>query len=277
MRRLVLAGTFVVALAAGTPTAQAADPVLLTGCAASAQAESGQQIVLSPDAVIEPITKVLGPLDPLGALTPPFRDLWHAQPPIVLGSGPGVIRGAAIADAVVGRLRQVPVLAPVIDAVIAPVRSVLTMTCGVLVQPIAPPAGAPAPGPGSPGVPGSSPHPGAPAAGPAPALPAAAAPANGQAAGAPVPPFYNATGLPGPGLLSDGIAFDYGGVPQTLAVNVDPRAVDASLASAGRADALAMRDPGPPRLPFLLATLVLTLVTAQFVRTWVLRRSTPPR
>jgi hypothetical protein len=275
MRRLVLAGTFVVALAAGTPTARAADPVLLTGCAASVQAAQGQQIELSRDAVLEPISKALGTLDPLGVLTPPFRDLWHAQPPIVLGSGPGTISGAVIADAVVGQLHQVPVLAPVIDALVGPVRSVLMMTCGVLVQPIAALAGAPAPVPGSPaapGVPGRFPNPGAPAGGPAAPPPSPGA-VDGQP---PEPPFYNSTGLLGPDLSPDGIAFDYSGAPQTQAINVDPRAVDASL-SAGRADALAMRAPGPARLPFLLATLVLTLVTTQLIRTWALRRSTPRR
>lgn len=264
MRRLVVAGLVAVALVAGSGTAEAADSLVLGSCAATVEVQPGQQISLSPDAVVQPITDVLTKLDPLGVLVPPFQSTWNSLPPIPIGTGPGAISGATIADAVVGRLRDLPLLAPVVDVLITPVRSALTAACGVLAQPVSPPptASGGAPAPAVPGQPGPSGGAAAPSVQPT----GQAFPGQPAAPGATPLPLPDANALP-----LDGIAFTYTGVPEVDPVRMEPQAVDTALAP-NRADGLAASKPRPAGLLILLATLVLSLVVIQLVRTWVLRR-----
>lgn len=299
MRRLVVAGTLLVALAAAAAPARAAGtaaPLVLDGCAAVVRAAPGQQIALSPDAVLQPIAGVLAKLDPLGVLVPPFETLWRALPAIPIGTAPASIPGSAIADAVIGKLRELPLLAPVIDVLDEPVRSVLSLTCGVLVQPVPPSSPPPAPSAGSTApAPGGRPAPGGSGAG-SPADPggragtppngggtgtvpsassASSVPSGSPAAGLPsvldYPSLFNPSGLPGPGVPPDGVAFNYNDVPQIGPVKVNPQAVDATLMP-GRAEAMAVSRSQSVGLPILLATLLVTLVATQLARVWVLRR-----
>ncbi|WAL65430.1 hypothetical protein ORV05_31825 [Amycolatopsis cynarae] len=279
MRRLVVAVTLLIASAAGAAPALAADtaaPVVLGSCAATVQAAPGTQIALSPDAVLQPVVGVLAQLDPLGVLVPPFETLWRALPAIPIGTAPAAIPGSAIADAVIGRLRALPLLGPVIDVLVGPVRSVLSLTCGVLVQPSPSPSS-----PSSPPSTGSPPQ--VPGGTPAdPARPSGTPPNGGGTISVPTPApggtpsvldypsLFDPGGLPGPGVPPDGVAFDYGAVPQAGPVKVDPQAVDATL-TPGRAEAMAVRESRPIGLPILLATLLFTLVATQLVRVWLLR------
>jgi hypothetical protein len=271
IRRLVAVGA--AALALGLPTllpAQAnADEVrVLDSCVATVR--DGETLALDPDAVAQPIIDLLSPLDPLGVLVPGFREAWRAQPPILLPGGSAVITGDAIADAVVERLRSLPVLAPVIDSLSGPLRVTLARTCAITVVPN-PPAGQP---PSS----GSAPPPTAPAQPAQPGAPAGGArfPDRGTMTVLPEYPLgagYGGYGVPGQGgVPPDGVGFNYNnvGVPQAGA---DTLAM-ALARSPGTAEALPVENhPGSFTRPAVLATLVLTLVSTQLVRTWVLRRS----
>lgn len=261
MRRLVVAGLVAVALVAGSGTAEAADSLVLGSCAATVEGQPGQQISLSPAAVGQPITDVLTKLDPLGVLVPPFQSTWNSLPPIPIGTGPGAISGATIADAVVGRLRDLPLLAPVVDPLITPVRSALAAACGVLVRPVSPPpASGGAPSPAAPGQPAGG------AAAPPVQPTGQAFPGQPAAPGVTPLPLPEASGLP-----LDGIAFTYTGVPEVDPVRMEPQVVNTALAP-NRADGLTASKPRPAGLLILLAALVLSLVVTQLVRTWVLRR-----
>lgn len=285
----LLAGT---SSAGGAASAEAAGgPVRAESCGAAVQGRPGTPVVLSPEAVLEPVTQLLAQLDPLGVLLRPFEQAWAGLPDITIGTvpvGQTVVAGTAVADAVLDELGQLPVLAPVIDALAPTVREVLALTCSVLVrddspQP-GPPGAQPAPGmpPPQPGVPAPGlPDPAAPGV-PQPGAPAPSSPPSPDAG---IPPGYvdpngpggdaAAIGVPELGLPPDGIAFQYnaGGVPQFGLLGQDARnpALRNALRSSGSAVALPV-EQDELRQPLVLAVLLVTLVGTQLARTWLLRR-----
>jgi hypothetical protein len=284
VRRFVSAAAASVALATagmaigGTP-ASAADTVVLNDCRAIVQATPGQAISLNPAAVIRQLNALLAPLDPLNVLRPPFTQIWNGLGPIALGTAgqaEGTISGAVIGDAVVGKLREISLLAPVIDVLAPAVKSLLSTDCGVTTQPGEPaPPGSPAPappgGPDGPGTPSPQPQrppnsPGAEGSGSSSYVPPEPAP------GIAMLPAYP-PGIPGPGIPPDGVAYSYGsgGVPQAGIPAVD--ATTLGSRSTGTAQALPARTTGIIGQPMLLATLLVTLVGTQLVRTWILRRA----
>jgi len=278
--RRALAGTAVVVAlgVAGAVPAHAAQPVLLDSCAVTVQGEPGQLISLKPAAVTPQILSVLAPLDPLKVLRPAFTGIWNTVPPITVGSvGPtdGLISGSTIADAVLAKLREISVLAPVIDVLAPPLKTLLSSNCGVATKP-----GSPAPTPPAPGQPPATPGKPAPAPGGTPA-PGGSAGGIQQGQGVPggaalsavYPPGPGQGGIPGPGIPPDGVAYDYGpaAVPQIPDVSAATRGFNGQ--STGSAEALPAASTGGIGRPMLLAALLVTLVGTQLVRRWVLRRT----
>jgi len=269
-RRYIAMGTLTLVCFAATATgsASAADPVLASSCSANLRGLAGQQILLDPHAVTEPIAGALAKLDPLGVLAGPFRDAWNQLPPIPVGAipaGDSVIAGTEIADAVVAQLRSIPVIAPALEALVPVVHASLSTACGILAhgdQPQPPGSGGPT-APSQPGGPGSGGR--GPSGG-----------GSGQASAQTYEPGQGARfGVPLSGLLSYGPALN-AGVPGSPA---DPGVTDvagknAALVNpqrpAGNAQALPAEPDGLSG-PVLAAVLMLTLVGAQLVRVWVFR------
>ena len=303
-RRRVAAAVVGVVLAAGaalgTGVASAAEPIVLGSCAAHVVNEPGRPITLSASAVSAPIEATLAPLDPLGVIRPLFRQVWSTVAPIPIGTIPAagqvVIPGEAVANAVVAQLLGLPVLAPVLEPLVATVWSTIAQTCSVVGETVAgatgtQPAPAPAPAPGQP-APGQPPAKAAP--------PRATAPAPGAGAGVAPESPATATSAGAPGTNT---ALEYpvewrnlapgAGVPPDVAIKLpavpgggsaqapqfgvlgrdDPAARNQQLT--GSAEALSA-DPEPAMSgPVVLAVLLLALVAAQWGRRWILRRTDP--
>lgn len=274
-RILAIAAVSVAVALTATPGASASDTVVLDTCAATVHGEPGQPISLAPKAITRQLTAAIAPLDPLNVLRPPLTDLWNTLPPIPIGAvgqTAGVIPGAAIADEVITRLHEISLVAPLIDVLGPPLRSLLGLSCKVPTQPATP---APLP-PGAQPPATSAPQPANPSGTTAPTD------TSGSAATAP--------GLPGadlaqiypqgfdrnliPGIPPDGVAYDYGpgGVPQVGNPALAPTVLGSR--ATGTAQALPANTDDDLQRPVLLATLLVTLVGTQLIRTWVLRRAT---
>ncbi|KDN19203.1 hypothetical protein DV20_26465 [Amycolatopsis rifamycinica] len=234
-------------------------------CSATVTGVPGERLALAPASVTEPVVSALSGLDPLGVLTGTFRSLWAGTAPIPLGTvpaGQAVISGTRIADAVVTRLGELPVLAPVLAPLVSTVRASLASVCGIVVRgevPGAPPADPPST-PANPAPAGGSPDGGTPIAGRQWTI--AAVPGSTAGGGA-------VFGTPIPGQLP-GAGFPAGAeVPQ--AGGQVPVALDARR-SAGSAEALAAPRGDALSWPVLAGILLLAAVSAQLVRRWGFRR-----
>lgn len=263
-----LAGT-----AAGAAPATAAEPVLASSCSAVVDGEPGQEVVLAPESVAEPLNGALAGLDPLGLLAAPFRAAWAGMAPIPVGTvpdGQAEIPGSQIADSVGQRLGEIPLLAPILEPLTKTARDALGPLCGILVRG-ARPSNPPAASPGSPAQPGTPGAPGSPSSG-------------GYSGGRLIAPAETSGGSPTvfgqrlSGLLPSGAFFglNTSGVPQSgmaagpqEAQSPQPAAM-ANSQSAGSALELPSTQPDELSLPALLAALLLAIVGAQLVRRWVL-------
>ncbi|MGV9362585.1 hypothetical protein [Amycolatopsis sp. NPDC003731] len=243
-------------------------PVTVAECSATVTGVPGKQLALAPASVTEPVVSALSRLDPLGVLTGTFRSLWAGTAPIPLGTvpaGQAVISGTRIADAVVARLGELPVLAPVLAPLVSTVRASLAPLCSIVVRgeaPGAPPADSPATpaNPTPPGAAGGSPDGGTPIAGRQWTI--AAVPGSTAGGGA-------VFGTPIPGQLP-GAGFPAGAeVPQ--AGGQAPVVLDARR-SAGSAETLAAPRGDALSWPVLAGILLLAAVSAQLVRRWGFRR-----
>jgi hypothetical protein len=266
-RTLLTVGTLTLVLLAGTPAFAAGSPVTAQGCSSTVSGVPGQQVSLAPASVTEPVTAALAGLDPLGVLTGTFRAVWATTAPIPVGTvpaGQAEIPGGLIADAVLARLGEIPVLAPVLTPLVAAVRTSLASLCGILVRGQVPGApGAPAPGtptgtPAGPGAPAGS---GTPVAGRQWTVAAVPGPVPGGGAvfGTPIPGQLPGAGFPGAA---------GSGIPQ--AGSEAPVVVEARR-SLGSAEALPEQRRDDLSWPVLAAILALAAVSAQLVRRWVLR------
>lgn len=245
-------------------------------CTAVVTGEPGQQVVLDPRAVVEPVVDVLATLEPLlGPLVGPFEDSWMALGPIPVGTVPerqGEIPGSQIGSAVEDRLTEVPALGPVLGLVLPPVADTLTGLCGILVRE-APPD--PRPGEHTPPVSGVRPPPadqGGSRGGEWSVVPRP----TGEPAGARGAVFgEQLSEVP----FVPGAAFERntGGVPY-LPVN-PPGAegtgsredAEGRATEVGSADSLAARQRSQlVTVPVLLAVLLLAIVAAQLIRRWTL-------
>ncbi|MFI5586224.1 hypothetical protein ACIA5G_14380 [Amycolatopsis sp. NPDC051758] len=268
-RTLLTGSTLTLVLLAGTPAFAAESPVTAPGCSSTVTGTPGQPVALAPASVAQPVVSALSGLDPLGVLTGTFRTVWATTAPIPVGTvptGQGEIPGGRIADAVLARLGEIPVLAPVLTPLVSTVRTSLASLCGILVRGQAPGApettapGTPAGPPAGPGAPGGS---GTPVAGRQWTVAGVPGPVRGGGAvfGTPIPGQLPGAGFPG----SAG-----SGVPQ--AGSAAPVVVEARR-SLGSAEALPEPRPDDLSWPVLAAILVLAAVSAQLVRRWVLRTS----
>jgi hypothetical protein len=272
-RRFVAANMVMLACFAGTVAgaapAAAADPVVVSSCTAVVDGEPGQQILLSPESVADPVSGALATVDPLGLLAGPFRDAWKAMGPIPVGTvpdGEAEITGPQIAGAVDQRLTEIPLLAPVLTPLTKTVSDALGALCGILARgawPSTPPASTSPAAPAGPGSPGS---------------PSAGGWSGGQ--------LVDSAGTSGgsgavfgerlSGLLPSGAFFglNTSGLPQSgVLVGTQPGTQPAALVnsdSAGSAQELPATARDALSLPALLAALMLAIVGAQLVRRWVL-------
>jgi hypothetical protein len=142
VRSLATAIAFVFAtslagLVAGSGTAAAAEPIVIGDCSTSVQGTPGRPVSLAPAAVLEVVTDAVRAVPVLG---PPLAAgagrAFAALPPIPIGAlpnGTGYITGGTIANAVVAQLQKIPLLGPVIAAVVKTVRAQLAQLCGVTV------------------------------------------------------------------------------------------------------------------------------------------------
>jgi hypothetical protein len=265
-RHFLAVGAVTLTCLIGAPvaTADTAAPVAAPSCAGTVEGTPGQPVVLDPASVTEPIARALAALDPLGVLTPAFRGAWANTAPLPIGAipdHPTEISGGRIADAVIARLGEIPLLGPVLQPLASAVRGTLASVCVLLLRAVRP-------------TPPAQPNP--------PAL-------------VPVTPGAGVGGTPGasteyttvgdPGAESPGIGAVFGsrlgdlapgaalypmvtiGVPG--APGIPPLAVATTPRSAGSAETLpANSDELSPVV--LVALLLLTVVSAQLVRRWVL-------
>ncbi|GAA5154461.1 MULTISPECIES: hypothetical protein [Amycolatopsis] len=272
-RQFLTVGALALTLLTGTP-AFATESTTAPSCTSTVTGTPGQQVLLAPGSVVQPVVDALSTLDPLGVLTAAFRSGWAAQAPIPVGvvpEGEAEIPGGRIADAVTDRLGDVPLLAPVLSPLVSSVRSSLAAACGILVRgPVVAPA--PAPTPASPG-PATAPlaNPRVVSATPVPGAEWTVVDTPGAPAGGVV------FGTRLPGLLPGGALFpplSGAGAPQAgvAAGDAGPAVVAAAPQSAGSGEALPVRRD-ELSLPVLTAVLLLAVVSAQLVRRWVLRGS----
>jgi hypothetical protein len=262
--RFLTVGALTLTCLTGTPAA-AAEPVVAPGCSSVVDGKPGQSVVLGPASVAEPIVNALSALDPLHVLVGPFRGAWGAMAPIPVGTvpdGQAEIPGARIADAVTGRLDEIPLLAPVLSPLTTSVHNTLASLCGLLVRGVPPVAGPAAP-PGTP-------------AGPAvPGDRGASSPAAGQrfappgAAGSPVAGGGTVFGAQLSGMWPGGALFSVAESGALLGGPRPPTVRVSAPRSTGSAEALPAQ-PDELSLPVLLAVLLFTIVSAQLVRRWVL-------
>lgn len=263
------AGVAALALLSATPATAAEGTVV--GCSATVTGVPGEQVALAPASVTEPLVSALAGLDPLGLLTGTFRSLWAGTAPIPVGTvpaGEAEIPGTRIADAVVTRLGELPVLAPVLAPLVSTVRGSLASLCGILVRGQAPGApGGSAPtapaNPAPPGAAGSWPGGGTPVAGRQWTV--AAVPGSTSDGGA-------VFGTPIPGQLPGNTVPVPGGSGMPQAGSEAPVVLDARRA-AGSGEALAAPRGDELSWPALAGILLLAAVSAQLVRRWGLRRS----
>ncbi|HVW43962.1 MAG TPA: hypothetical protein VHC18_21690 [Amycolatopsis sp.] len=266
LRRALTAGTLSLSLVFLSSTPAVAETSIPIGsCSATVDGRPGQQLLLDPAAVAEPITQALTKLDPLGVLTSAFPADWAASGPIPLGTvadSQTQIAGTAIADAVTERLGRIPLLGPVLQTLTSSVHQTLSSRCGILVRPVLPGARPPAAAPGPSGQAPAPANPGG-TGSPAAGGPAAPAPDTGPAGGGVV------FGSP----LPDGalLPLHGGGVPGA-GVPIEaqqPVSVVSAPQTAGSAAALpTTRDKVSTST--LTALLLLSLVSALLVRRWVL-------
>lgn len=267
---ILTAGALTLALLSPTPARAAEGPVTAAGCSATVTGVPGEQVALAPASVTDPVVSALSGLDPLGVLTGAFRSIWATTAPVPVGTvpvGEAEIPGTRIADAVVARLGDLPVLAPVLTPLVSTVRGSLASLCGILVRGEVPgaPAGSSPTAPSHPaplGAAGGSPDGGTPVAGrqwtlaPVPG----STPGGGAVFGTPIPGQLPGDGFP---------ASAGSGVPQ--AGSGAPVVLDARR-SAGSAETLAAPRGDALSWPVLAAILLLAAVAAQLVRRWGFRR-----
>jgi len=309
-------GACTASLLAGSGTANAAEPIVIGDCSTSVHGAPGQPVSLAPAAVLGVVTDAVRAVPILGPpLAGAANQAFAALPPIPIGAlpnGTGYITGGTIANAVVVQIKKIPLLGPVLGAVVTTVQSTLAQVCGVSVTganavaaPIQDGAAAVADAseqatggliPGGPGAPGT----GGPNTG-NPQQP-------GGGAGMPAPNQPVGNGLPGLGLdlyQSDLWYFgrspmaDYSSIPFARAGLFAPSPgvrygggvpgytpefgilgaeapLDDGVSVAGRAEALSPPADQRIEFPVLLAVLLLSCVTATLVRTWVLRNTPQP-
>jgi len=264
---------------AGAPAAAAAESLVAPNCTAVVDGTPGQEVVLDPRSLADPIAGVLAGLDPLGLLAGPFREAWQAVQPIPIGAvpaGQAVIPGTRIADAVTERLGELPVLALVLEPLTPVVRQTLTTSCEVLVRGLLPNT----PAPESPQAPGQAPGQ---MPGQTPGGTGAGTPGSVVAQQVPYRPsaserYYQGLLAGRPGMSSpvpgSGMGSLGGFGDRTTAAPqfgfVGPAEETGPARSAGRAQAMpAVRDEVPAVV--LAAVLLLAVVGALLVRRWVLR------
>ncbi|WP_236794988.1 hypothetical protein [Amycolatopsis sp. GM8] len=262
-RHFLAAGAVTLTCLIGAPAA-AAEPVTAPSCSSTVEGTPGQSVLLDPASVSEPVTRALAGLDPLGLLTPAFRKAWAGTAPIPLGTVPeggAEITGSQISQAVIGRLGEIPLLGPVLQPLTSAVRGTLASLCAIVirVEHPAPPATAKPPAP-APVTPGAG---------------ATESPATGkgftsnEGAGTPSVSAGAVFGsrladlIPGPALYPM-MAIGAPGSPANPPLVVVP-----APQTAGSAEALPAKDDGLSPV-VLTALVVLTLVSAQLVRRWVL-------
>ncbi|MEV6823549.1 hypothetical protein [Amycolatopsis sp. NPDC051102] len=268
------AGALTLTMLTATPALAAEPPATVAGCSATVTGVPGERVALAPASVTEPVVSALAGLDPLGLLTGVFQSVWAGAAPIPVGTvpaGQAEIPGSRIADAVVARLGELPVLAPVLTPLVSTVRTSLTSLCGIVVRgrvPDAPPGSPPSvpPAPPEPAPPGAADGAlggGAPIAGrqwTVAAVPGST-PDGGAVFGTPIPGQLPGAGFPMPA---------GSGMPQAAA---DAPVVTDARRAAGSAEALAASSRGDQlSWPVLVAILLLAAVAAQLVRRWGVRR-----
>lgn len=304
-------------LAAASP-ARAAEPIIVGSCATTLEGQPGQPISISPQAVMQPLVDIIRAVPLLGPpLAEPFRAHFAGMAPIPIGAvqnGNTVISGGTIGNAVVATLNRIPLLGPILGAIVTNVQRTLSVGCQVLVgvtnavaepvqdgakglgdasqqafdrlRPGTPPPGGPAPGTPPVGSPGAPPQQGAPGAGTPPSasppllggMPFVHPLLAGYAYGRSPMADYSSIPFAKAGLFAPSPGVRYGGAVPGYSPQFGILGTDPSpgaVNAAGRADSLsAPAGTKGIELPILLAVLALSVVTATLVRTWVLRRTT---
>ncbi|MFL6123296.1 hypothetical protein [Actinophytocola sp.] len=130
--------TSLATLLAGSGTATAAEPIVVGSCATSVQGAPGQPVSLAPAAVLRIVTDIVRAVPILGPpLAAQANQAFAALPPIPIGAipnGSGYITGGTIANAVTAQLQKIPLLGPILAAVVSGVQQQLTGLCGVSVS-----------------------------------------------------------------------------------------------------------------------------------------------
>ncbi|MCT2586486.1 hypothetical protein [Actinophytocola gossypii] len=121
----------------GSPTAAAAEPIVVGDCSTSVRGEPGQPVSLAPKAVLGIVTDAVRAVPLLGPpLAGTVNKVFGALPPIPIGAlptGSGHITGGTIAKAVIAEVREIPALGPILGTVVGTLRSTLSSVCDIAV------------------------------------------------------------------------------------------------------------------------------------------------
>jgi hypothetical protein len=133
LRRLLTLGALVLLAFSATPAAEAAEPALVVPtCATVVEGAAGTEVMVPPQALVEPIATAVQGVEGLTGMAEAFRAQWNAAPPISVGRiGEGYLSGGRIADAATSRLAEIPVARTVLGALNPMVHATLSVVCGI--------------------------------------------------------------------------------------------------------------------------------------------------
>lgn len=186
-------------------TAAAAEPIVVGDCSTTIQGTPGQPLAMSPSAVLAPVLNVVRAIPGGGLLVTPISQQIAKMGNIPLGVLPNAdttISGDRITEAALPKIRAaiegIPLIGPLLSAILGGVQSALTSGCGIVVD-VANTVAAPVQD-GTDAVADASEKavagiiPGA-STGPVPGTPGSETPGGGQTPGTGGDP---STGMPGP-------------------------------------------------------------------------------
>jgi hypothetical protein len=133
-RRNLALGALLLTAFSVAPAAEAAEPALvLPTCSADVEGAAGTEVLVDPQAVVEPIVTAVQGVDAFGGTAEAIRAQWSAVPPIPAGRiGDGYLSGTRIADAAMVLLAETPAVQPILARVLPVAHATVGAVCGVV-------------------------------------------------------------------------------------------------------------------------------------------------
>ncbi|MEB3370103.1 hypothetical protein [Saccharopolyspora mangrovi] len=134
LRRGLTSAALVLVAFSAAPAAEAAEPaVVVPTCAAVVEGAAGAEVMVLPQALVEPVATAVQGVVGLPGVAEAFRAEWSAAPPISVGRiGEGHLSGGRIADAAIARLAETPAVRAVLGGLAPVVHATLSPVCGIV-------------------------------------------------------------------------------------------------------------------------------------------------